>query len=161
MNPNDDCTISSSTTKTIYLIRHGVAEHNVRDPQTGERPNLFDTKFTDPPLIRQGEVQACVLGEQLRKRGLVANTDNENFDNMDVDDAYNAHNKTIELVVSSPLTRCLQTASHIFPPYYFRSDGISSKASSLSPFVLNKSCTVCCHGDVREAYGMHYPDKRR
>lgn len=137
----------SSTAKTIYLIRHGVAEHNVRDPQTGEKPNLFDTKFTDPPLIRQGEVQASLLGEQLRKRGLVANN-------------YNA-NKTIELVVSSPLTRCLQTATHIFPSYYFRSDGISSKVSSLSPFLLNKSCTVCCHGDVREAYGMHYPDKRR
>ena len=76
--------------------------------------------------------------------GLVAtNADNE----MDVDGAYNAHNKTIELVVSSPLTRCLQTASHIFPSYYFKIDGISSK--------------VCCHGDVREAYGMHYPDKRR
>ena len=146
MNPNDHA-ISSATTKTIYLIRHGVAEHNVPDPQTGERPNLFDPNNIDPPLIRQGEVQASVLGEQLRKRGLVASTDNEIFDNMDVDGAYNAHNKTIELVVSSPLTRCLQTASHIFPSYYFKSDGISSK--------------VCCHGDVREAYGMHYPDKRR
>lgn len=157
MNPNDDA-ISSATTKTIYLIRHGVAEHNVPDPQTGERPNLFDPNNIDPPLIRQGEVQASDLGEQLRKRGLVAtNADNE----MDVEGANNAHNKTIELVVSSPLTRCLQTASHIFPSYYFKSDEISLKTSSSSPFLLNKSCTTCCHGDVREAYGMHYPDKRR
>jgi hypothetical protein len=27
--------------------------------------------------------------------------------------------------------------------------------------VLNGSCRVFCHEDVREAFGMHYPDKRR
>ena len=26
--------------------------------------------------------------------------------------------------------------------------------------MLDRNCKVCCHGHVREAYGMHYPDKR-
>ena len=65
MSHPNDCL---SSTKTIYLIRHGVARHNVRGPH-GEKPNLLDPSYTDPELIRQGEIQASVLGEQMRTRG--------------------------------------------------------------------------------------------
>eukprot|EP00578_Thalassiosira_sp_NH16_P011570 CAMPEP_0181121154 /NCGR_PEP_ID=MMETSP1071-20121207/24576_1 /TAXON_ID=35127 /ORGANISM="Thalassiosira sp., Strain NH16" /LENGTH=356 /DNA_ID=CAMNT_0023205933 /DNA_START=34 /DNA_END=1104 /DNA_ORIENTATION=- len=222
--------------KTIHLIRHGVALHNVPDARTGERPDLCNPRYTDPPLIRQGELQARVLGEQLRRMGLLlpvehdwsvgatggksaggdcddgengedgAVTNDDGGDSMDIDvgqrddtdgcdDNRNNHRghssdqEPIELVVCSPLTRCLQTASYIFPSYLEESgqgDGgapahsSSSSEPSLvttssttartvkdgrndgndSHHKLDRNCRVCCHGDVREAYGMHYPDKR-
>lgn len=167
--------------KTVYLIRHGVAQHNVPDLQTGERPNLFDPKFTDPPLIRQGELQARALGERMRREGYLT-TDAHTGDVMDVDEKDTVDNthatshgsggspqaapNPIELVVCSPLTRCLQTASHIFPshftsetqPFFAITVGSGSKTKTVN--VLNRRCKMCCHGDIREAFGMHYPDKR-
>ncbi|KAL7542528.1 hypothetical protein ACHAXR_011894 [Thalassiosira sp. AJA248-18] len=183
----------TTVAKTIHLIRHGVARHNVPDALTGERPNLHDPKFTDPSLIRQGELQARVLGEHLRRRGVAAtdvaavSNDGEggalggegrgvtNKDCMDVDDGdQNSHTKLaggsnsqqqipIELIVCSPLTRCLQTASLIFPSYFASSaeehHGLDKNVHHRG-VLLKRNCRVCCHGDVREAYGMHYPDKR-
>ena len=157
-----------STSKTVYIIRHGVAQHNVRDPTTGERSvNLHDPKFTDPSLIRQGEMQASVLGEQLKRRGLLvessANGAVNRDEDMDVDGTNNidsgltSQQDQIDLIVCSPLTRCLQTASLIFPSYFNNDEQFSSSSHDL----LDRRCKVCCHGDVREAFGMHYPDKRR
>ena len=139
MNNPNDC---SSSTKTIYLIRHGVARHNVRGPH-GEKPDLLDPSYTDPELIRQGEIQASVLGEQMRRKGLVTNVSS-----MDIEDN-DGTIKPIELVVCSPLTRCLQTASHIFPSY-FASNSPSNQSNESSPFILDRNCKVCCHKDVRE-----------
>jgi len=134
----------SSSSKTIYLIRHGVARHNVRGPH-GEKPDLLDPSYTDPELIRQGEIQASVLGEQMRRRGL---TINDSSMDMDMEDNYDTI-KPIELVVCSPLTRCLQTASHIFPSH-FASNTPSNQSNESSPFILDRNCKVCCHKDVRE-----------
>jgi len=129
----------------------------------------------------------------MRRRGLVVDDDVENGDasdaagggmDVDDDDGLRSNNncstnssqqlqqslpQPIELVVCSPLTRCLQTASHIFPSYF--KSVASSEQQSVSTMtgiieeedehrVLDRNCRVCCHGDVREAYGMHYPDKR-
>ena len=174
MDGNDSSTNTSNIpqiTKTIYLIRHGVAVHNVHDPNTNERPNYFDPALTDPPLIRQGEVQASVLGENMKRMGLAAANSN-NDDGMDIDNQHQAIQSPpppIELVVCSPLTRCLQTASRIFPTYFQSSppsqhDSMSeaiSEDGDAQPFVLSEDCKVCCHGDVREAFGKHYPDRRR
>mmetsp|Transcript_1095 Transcript_1095/g.1875 ORF Transcript_1095/g.1875 Transcript_1095/m.1875 type:complete len:307 (+) Transcript_1095:80-1000(+) len=163
--------------KTIYIIRHGLARHNVPDYQTGERPNLLDPKYTDPSLIRQGELQARVLGEHLRRRGLLVASAGGIDSNISGSNESSNHLRPplrpIELVVCSPLTRCLQTASHIFPSYFNESvEGVTSSSEQQSIFsrkkghcgnkihVLNGDNRVCCHGDVREAYGMHYPDKR-
>lgn len=154
-------TATITASKTIHLIRHGVARHNVPDAQTGERANLLDPKLTDPSLIRQGELQARVLGEQLRRRGQVVHSSV----NGDVGTTHNdfcntsTQQQPIELVVCSPLTRCLQTASLIFPSHFEQSTPAMMHNST--DYVLDRSCRVCCHGDVREAYGMHYPDKRR
>eukprot|EP00581_Thalassiosira_minuscula_P018977 CAMPEP_0183722982 /NCGR_PEP_ID=MMETSP0737-20130205/14755_1 /TAXON_ID=385413 /ORGANISM="Thalassiosira miniscula, Strain CCMP1093" /LENGTH=336 /DNA_ID=CAMNT_0025953231 /DNA_START=55 /DNA_END=1065 /DNA_ORIENTATION=- len=195
-------TTNNANTKTIYLIRHGVAHHNVPDPRTGERPNLRDPRYTDPSLIRQGEMQARVLGEQFRRRGLLYFRNEEDavtpcessmevdqgrghdFGSHDVNQSSNdssiarqqaslSQTQPIELVVCSPLTRCLQTASYIFPSYFERGDASTSipaekqfstkttkQTIGSAVHVLDASCKVCCHGDVREAYGMHYPDKR-
>ena len=120
--------------KKIYFIRHGVARHNVPD-HTGQMPNLFDERYTDPQLIKQGEMQACQLGAKLRQMGLISDDMTRSSDTMDVDGNEMRH---IDLVVCSPLTRCIQTALHVFP-------NVNS---------------ICCHGDAREAFGMHYPDRR-
>ena len=167
--------------KTIYLIRHGVARHNVPDATTGEQPDLFDPRYTDPSLIRQGELQASALGEQLKRRG----ANNFCFDFLSRDNGGRDQNspRPIDLVITSPLTRCLETASLVFPSHFENGevhgalkqahvstvstaeamvlDNASKSNSESDVFILDESCKVCVHGDVREAYGMHYPDKRR
>lgn len=162
-------TATITASKTIHLIRHGVARHNVPDAQTGERANLLDPKLTDPSLIRQGELQARVLGEQFRRRGQVVHNNSVNDAVVRCPAALNdfcnrstaqQQQQPIELVVCSPLTRCLQTASLIFPSH-FEQTASAVTGNSTDMHILNRSCRVCCHGDVREAYGMHYPDKRR
>jgi len=133
----------SSSTKTIYLIRHGVARHNVRGTH-GEKPDLLDPLYTDPELIRQGKIQASVLGEQLRTKGLAI--DDSSMDMEDNDDTI----KPIDLVVCSPLTRCLQTASHIFPSHFASNNSSNIQSNESSPFILDRNCKVCCHKDIRE-----------
>ncbi|KAL7555227.1 hypothetical protein ACHAWF_018882 [Thalassiosira exigua] len=182
--PPPPATTSATVTKTIHLIRHGVALHNVPDARTGERPNLLDPALTDPPLVSQGELQARHLGEQLRRKGVVegAGGGGGGGDGRDGADAALGSDKgvsggpghgqrPIELVVCSPLTRCLQTASLVFPSHFEGSDAVPSSVevgsgstvridNGSQVHVLDRTCRVCCHGDVREAYGMHYPDKR-
>jgi len=167
-----DALPAATQRKTIYLLRHGVARHNVPDAVTGARPNLLDPALTDPPLVRHGEVQARVLGEYLRRQGYaIAKADAG--DGMEVDHDHagrrargNAAPSPIQLVVCSPLTRCLQTAAHAFPSYFASAAPLRSTmtvgegdGAERVP-LLSRECTACCHGDAREAYGMHYPDKR-
>ncbi len=160
------------TTRTITLIRHGVALHNNCDEKTGAKPNLHDPKYTDSPLTRRSELQAIQLGERLRQLGLVQSysedTANGGVTSEVVSDGCRLSSdaedsSTIELVICSPLTRCLQTASHIFPSY-FRSNHLSPDTSESkigAYYLLDRKCTVCCHEDVREAHGKNYSDKRR
>ena len=148
-------TITASAMKTVYLIRHGVAKHNVPDQRTGKHPDIAnDTNLTDPTLINQGILQARVLGENLKR---------------------SAVRDTVDLVVCSPLSRCIQTAGYIFPDHFRRIPQDSALSNALCDdlvtrmgesteghhVVLNSDCKVFCHEDVREAFGMHYPDKRR
>jgi phosphohistidine phosphatase SixA len=175
---------SSSSMKTITLVRHGVAAHNVPDVLTGARPDHMDPRLTDPPLVRRGEMQARALGEQLRRRGMIGRRGDSlsgDISSISVagpgggggadappDGDVGVHeNGTIELVVCSPLTRCLQTASLVFPSYFADSNpspaescGSSASEGENELLVLDRSCSLFCHGDLREAYGIHYPDKR-
>lgn len=109
------------STKTVYLVRHGVALHNVPDPSSGDYHDKYDPRLTDPPLISDGKEQIRNTGHKLR--------------GVDLD-----------LVVTSPLTRCLQTTQLIL-------EGWKSLNSASSPAVV-------CLENVREAFGKHYPDKR-
>jgi broad specificity phosphatase PhoE len=91
---------------------------------------LTDKNLLDPPLVRDGKFQAIEMGDRL-KTWWSANQTGQ-----------------IELVISSPLTRCLQTATLAFLP----GDRYANE--------INEPRMTCVES-IREAYGMHYPDQRR
>ena len=117
--------------QTIVFLRHGIARHNLIDPRTGHMPNLEDPALLDPSLVRDGRLQASDAGERLHIWWHTTQL-----------------GERVELVITSPLTRCLQTATLAFLPglYY------TSQWDEPSFF-----CTEL----VREAYGKHFPDRRR
>jgi Histidine phosphatase superfamily (branch 1) len=114
----------------LALCRHGVAQHNVFDDRTGKRPNLQDPYFFDPPLTARGKVGALHAGEALRVWWKTT---------QDVDEVP-------QLVVTSPLTRCLQTAV---------------LAMGIPDGYEEDVLPIVCVEHVREAHGVHYPDQRR
>mmetsp|Transcript_179 Transcript_179/g.216 ORF Transcript_179/g.216 Transcript_179/m.216 type:complete len:232 (-) Transcript_179:1506-2201(-) len=116
--------------QTIVFMRHGVAQHNVLD-KDGRPPSLKDPEMFDPPLVAEGKCQVLDAGERLRIWWHTTQMGEQ-----------------IELVICSPLTRCLQTAALALLPgeRYFR--GFAEP-------------TFCCMELIREAYGMSYPDRRR
>ena len=75
--------------KVLYLIRHGVAEHNVQYNKIGKKA-FYGEKNTDTKLTEEGHQQSIVLGQTW-----------ENIND-------------IELVLCSSLTRALETAENIF-----------------------------------------------
>tara|TARA_Y100000389_G_scaffold123855_1_gene121190 strand:- start:34 stop:603 length:570 start_codon:yes stop_codon:yes gene_type:complete len=73
--------------KTLYCIRHGTSEHNVRYKQVG---NIAFNEKMDTKLVDNGVAESINLGNTWNKR-----------DNID-------------LVIVSPLSRTLETCSNIF-----------------------------------------------
>jgi broad specificity phosphatase PhoE len=114
----------------IVFVRHGVAKHNLLDDK-GNPPNLNDPELFDPPLVLEGKKQVVDAGERLRIWWHTTQG-----------------GEHVELVISSPLTRCLQTAALAFLP------GDSYVREMPEP-------TFACMDLVREAHGMSYPDRRR
>ncbi|XWS27720.1 hypothetical protein CRYUN_Cryun25bG0005000 [Craigia yunnanensis] len=77
--------------KTLHLVRHGQAMHNVegdKNPEALLSPNLFDAQLS--PL---GLQQVAELRKDFHARGIL---------------------NRIELVITSPLTRAMQTAVGVF-----------------------------------------------
>ena len=114
----------------LFFCRHGVARHNVIDPRTGRQPDKCDTFFFDPPLVLDGKMAAVKAGEDIQTWWKTTQG-----------------GEAIDLIITSPLTRCIQTALFAFMPGDNYEQCISRK--------------LFCIESVREAYGMHYPDKRR
>lgn len=113
----------------LIFLRHGVACHNIApkelDPQTGHHyaPDLKHEEFTDARLITYGEEQSRKVGKRLK--GWLPR---------------------IDMVLVSPLTRCLQTASHALQAFY------EGGKEGTPPFY--------CYEDLREAIGPSYANKR-
>ena len=78
-------------TKTIYCVRHGLAEHNVLYKKYGEQAHFFKD-YIDTKLVSDGIEQAKKLGNKII---------NDNLD--------------IELILVSPLQRTLETCHYMFP----------------------------------------------
>jgi broad specificity phosphatase PhoE len=108
----------------VTFIRHGVARHNLPDPLTGQRPILEDPAWMDPTLVYQGKAQALESGERLRMWWRTTQGGGE-----------------LELIITSPLTRCIQTTMYGFLP------GEAYTDSRPEPRIV-------CSERVREAYGM-------
>ena len=117
--------------QTIVFVRHGIARHNLIDPRTGQLPNLKDPTLLDPPLVRDGRLQASDAGERLHVWWHTTQL-----------------GERVELVITSPLTRCLQTATLAFLPGLYYTNGWNEPS-------------FYCTEIVREAYGKHFPDRRR
>ncbi|CAO2041777.1 unnamed protein product [Urochloa humidicola] len=131
--------------KTIYLVRHAQGIHNVageKDFNAYMSQDLFDAQLT--PL---GWSQVDGLREHVKKSGLA---------------------KKIELVITSPLLRTMQTAVGVFggenytdgvnaPPLMVENAGHSGRPAVSSvncpPFLAVETC--------REHLGVHPCDKRR
>jgi broad specificity phosphatase PhoE len=111
----------------VIFVRHGVAWHNVLNPQGGggHRHDLFD-----PPLTTDGKMQAVLVGDTIRGWLRQQRPREPQY-----------------MVLTSPLTRCLQTAMYAF--------GIPSDSSS------HTTTTFQCHENLREACGIHKCDARR
>jgi broad specificity phosphatase PhoE len=137
-NPSNCNNTTVTTTRRIQkvvLIRHGVAQHNIL--VHGQRPNLHDPQLLDPPLTYEGKQQALEVGERLSiwYRTTTLQQLGKEYP---------------QLVLVSPLTRCLQTAMLAFLP------GHPSQYSSNNKQPQWLATDLC-----REAYGIHYPDRRR
>mmetsp|Transcript_25441 Transcript_25441/g.48206 ORF Transcript_25441/g.48206 Transcript_25441/m.48206 type:complete len:255 (+) Transcript_25441:113-877(+) len=135
---------SAVTTQTVVFLRHGVAEHNVRGA------NLTSPTLWDPSLTLEGKVSAVRAGETIKQWWKQQST--QQFTQQWTAAASSGSSSKIvnkiDLIVCSPLSRTLQTAALAFvpdPPY--------ATASAAPPLV--------CVEAVREAYGVHYPDRRR
>ena len=115
----------------VVLMRHGVARHNLYDPITRRPPNLNDPMLLDPPLVIEGKKQVLDAGERLSLWCRTINLGEQ-----------------VELVIASPLTRCLQTATLAFT----RGDCYTEN---------REEPMFYCTELIREAYGMHFPDQRR
>jgi bisphosphoglycerate-dependent phosphoglycerate mutase len=114
--------MSSDRYQTLVILRHGVARHNFHGA------NLMSPLLFDPPLIPEGKVKVVETGERIKTWWHTTQA-----------------GETIDVVITSPLTRCIQTSIIAFLP------GDS----------YDKHVTFYCAEDCREAYGIHYPDKRR
>ncbi|PIM97260.1 putative phosphoglycerate mutase [Handroanthus impetiginosus] len=131
--------------KTIHLVRHGQALHNVA--QEKGRADYLSSKFFDAELSPLGWQQVDNLRKHVHSTGI---------------------SKRFELVVVSPLLRTMQTAVGVFggegyvdgidvPPLMAENTGNSNRPaiSSLNcpPFLAMELC--------RELLGVNWCDKRR
>ena len=120
--------------QTVLFMRHGVARHNLRDPQTGQPANHHDPSMVDPPLVYEGHVGAIQAGNNIR---VLIKAAPSPF--------------AFELIVASPLTRCMQTAVLAFLPGDDYCD--RNPPPPRTP--------ILCKEDLREAFGIFFPDRRR
>ena len=139
----------TTMTQTVVFLRHGVAEHNVHGA------NLTSPSLWDPSLTLEGKVSSVRAGERIKqwlRQQQKQQQQQQSIITSHYDGDSSSDTTMIDLIVCSPLSRTLQTAALAFvpdPPY------ITTTTTTSSPLL------VVCVEAVREAYGMHYPDKRR
>ncbi len=117
--------------KTVYLIRHAQSIYNLAHAETFSDPLLLDT-----PLSLLGEWQASQLGQSPQLARLICG-------------------KRIECVVSSPLTRALQTALAAFP----QPEPIQSIAPAGSGSGSGSGGRLESKSDSKSAAAAHHPSR--
>lgn len=124
----DDASVSITTTrahrgalrqaKVVHFVRHGHAKHNF-DPETEHKPDLRDPENRDAALTARGHAQCDALVSRLRRStnfGIDAATSSSTATATTSAPRFGMTPGGVQLVVTSPLTRCLETATHAFPP---------------------------------------------
>ena len=138
--------------QTIVLMRHGVAAHNF------EGADLHSPSLFDPALTQHGKMAAVQAGDKVRLWWQTAKKANRIPQSSG---AASANGGTrMELIVSSPLTRCLQTSFYAFcvpGDDYNDNDNGNTSGNHQHPHTP----PVLCVENLREACGRHYPDQRR
>lgn len=112
---------SAETAKVVHFVRHGQGYHNVEAALLGP-PAYKKQSLMDARLDETGVMQATTLGERIREARMI-----------------------VDVVLVSPLTRTLETASLMFPQ--------PPHGQARVPFVAVELC--------REAHGGHPCDQRR
>ena len=190
--------------QTVVFIRHGIALHNIMSSNRSSQDNRkSDPSLIDAPLVPEYYSMATEVGqvvwdyfsqrkvEEKNRKQQATKHDCEQTDSertMDVDtEKMNSTNQSFQdaLIVTSPLTRCIQTTILAFlSPEYSNQGGVPNFSKNLSYScasnpssvggIQTKDSTICggsdrrnvqkrifCHESLREAYGMHYSDQRR
>ena len=120
--------------RTVYFVRHGVAQHNV-----SSHDNRQDARYIDSKLILKGQIQASRVGKLLSRE--LASTSS-------------LLPETLKRIYVSPLTRCLQTASFLYQSLCEENNENAQLRLTIHPI------PVLCKEELREAYGVHFSDKR-
>lgn len=141
--------------KVVYLIRHGQSTFNAAYEQTGVDPMLFDA-----PLSALGVRQVAELGRSLRASadGSVYNDDDDDGGRGGDDDgsgggngrAHDRFNPMPRVVLTSPLTRALQTATGAF-------EGLGIKVEVL-PDLRERLTESCDVGRPTDELRHDFPD---
>ncbi|KAF8108034.1 hypothetical protein N665_0115s0046 [Sinapis alba] len=123
--------LSSPTFKTLYLVRHAQGIHNVALEEKGEIDETgddthFSPRLFDAPLSPKGIKQVSEHRTQILESGLL---------------------NTIELVITSPLRRAMETAVGIF-----RGQKAINQSDNFPPIVALELC--------RERMGLYPCDRR-
>mmetsp|Transcript_32097 Transcript_32097/g.36046 ORF Transcript_32097/g.36046 Transcript_32097/m.36046 type:complete len:155 (-) Transcript_32097:293-757(-) len=116
---NTDSTFKERIQNVIF-VRHGIALHNIPpDPPdsitttgTGECKHLQNPELYDPPLVYQGKQQALHVSKKYQE-WCRSSRYRSSFTSQS---KHHHHAGEVELVVTSPLTRCIQTAMLAFLP---------------------------------------------
>ena len=161
----------TTTKQTIYFLRHGVALHNlpiiIHNPTkttTYRNANLHDPKYTDSKLVLpKGYQQSKLAGRRLLndllyhysydKNGKnIINHNNENDDKK----IY----KLLDYVFVSPLSRCFETAYFVMEEMERGINNHNHNNHNNTEYKIDTNIPWICKEDLREAYGIHYSDKR-
>ena len=147
------------TKQTIYIVRHGVADHNVMQLINGNgnsgttgggggssspsysHPNLLDPEYTDARLTPRGRLQAQEAGRVIRSVLL--------------DEAVTPLSTLspllLDAIITSPLTRCLETTKEMMEQIQIGTE-FQGAARQLGRWIVKE--------ELREAHGIHFSDKR-
>lgn len=189
----------------VIFLRHAIARHNVMNDRS--QPPTTDPSWLDPSLTLPGKLHAIAAGHVIRSWLMENdNASKRRQGSLEKETSPQQHQQQQHLrhpppllsgqpfesnnnnrdthqnllVVTSPLTRCLQTASLAFlsedcgaPVESQNNVATAGKDDAARPSTAHTGRTavaapatpaptvICCKEDVREAFGIHYPYQRR
>jgi len=138
--------LHNQTKQILFIIRHGVAYHNipVKDKANGvyKHVNLLDPIYTDSKLVLpKARMQAKKSGQRLNNVLMEKNV-------------------VLDAILVSPLTRCLETADFVSSELRFMHDTNDARKKNTSTVTNPYTCPCVCREELREAFGIHFSDKR-